>query len=132
MLFLRIFPFLWLASLGCRAHPAPKHPLDGLFFDLLLYARRKYAKHRAVCPKRDGAMGAVAGMVHKQILSHDEFAPFQHVEAGGVGRDAAPTEVVVRRRGGIGGANGGDARHIVASECDVGGESVGADGETGE
>ena len=54
------------------------------------------------------------------------------MEAGGVGRDAATTEVVVRRRGGIGGANGGDARHIVASECDVGGESVGADGETGE
>ena len=45
------------------------------------------------------------------------------MEAGRVGRDAATAEVVVRRRGGIGGANGGDARHIVASECDVGGES---------
>ena len=54
------------------------------------------------------------------------------MEAGRVGRDAATAEVVVRRRGGIGGANGGDARHIVASECDVGGESAGADGETGE
>ena len=73
-------------------------------------------------------MGAVAGMVHKQILSHDKFAPFQHVEAGRVRRDAATAEVVVRRRGGIGGANGGDARHIVASEGDIGGESVGATG----
>ena len=54
------------------------------------------------------------------------------MEAGRVGRNAATAEVVVRRRGGIGGAHGGDARHIVASECDVGGESVGADGETGE
>lgn len=54
------------------------------------------------------------------------------MEAGRVRRDAATAEVVVRRRGGIGGANGGDARHIVASEGDIGGESVGADGETGE
>lgn len=54
------------------------------------------------------------------------------MEAGRVGRDAATAEVVVRRRGGIGGAHGGDARHIVASEGDIGGESVGADGETGE
>lgn len=54
------------------------------------------------------------------------------MEAGRVGRDAATAEVVVRRRGRIAGANGGDARHIVASEGDIGGESVGADGETGE
>lgn len=54
------------------------------------------------------------------------------MEAGRVGRDVATAEVVVRRRGGIGDAHGGDAGHIVASEGDVGGESVGADGETGE
>lgn len=54
------------------------------------------------------------------------------MEAGRVGRNAATAEVVVRRRGGIAGANGGNARHIVASEGDIGGESVGADGLTAD